>query len=109
MHPGAEQILLAFIAALLLVIATVLFATIYRRAAAVRRYRILDRNREQYGRQFREAIDRKASPAEFSPFTFPERSARWHAVEDVLSALVGEPRYEPAAVVLFDRLGYRAY
>jgi hypothetical protein len=45
MFANPEQVLLAFIAFFLLVILTVLGATIYRRAAALRRYRILDRNR----------------------------------------------------------------
>ena len=109
MFSDLERILLAFIAFFLLVILTVLGATIYRRAAALRRYRILDRNRERYGKRFRELIDGGKSFDEFSAFAFPSRSAEWHAVEHVLSSLLEDRKYESAGVVLFDRLGYRAY
>jgi HEAT repeats len=109
MFADLDRILLAFLAFLLLVIFTVLGATIYRRAAALRRYRILDRNRERYGKQFREWIDRGTSFAEFSVFAFPARSAEWHAVEHVLFGLLADRGYESAAVALFDNLGYRLH
>jgi len=109
MFADLEQILLAFIGFVLLVILTVLAATIYRRAAALRRYRVLDRNREQYGKRFRELIDEGKSFDEFSAFAFPVRSANWHAVEHVLSALIEDREYEFAGVALFERLGYRSY
>ncbi len=109
MFADLERILLAFIAFFLLVILTVLGATIYRRAAALRRYRILDRDRERFGKRFRELIDGGKSFDEFSAFAFPSRSAEWHAVEHVLSGLLDDRKYESAGIVLFDRLGYRAY
>jgi FOG: HEAT repeat len=109
MFADLEQILLAFIAFFLLVILTVLGATIYRRATALRRYRILDRNRERYGERFRELLDEGKSFDEFSAFALPSRSAEWYAVEDVLSGLLADPRYESAGVALFDKLGYRSY
>jgi HEAT repeat protein len=109
MFADLERILLTFIAFFLLVILTVLAATIYRRAAALRRYRILDRNRERYGKRFRELIDEGKSFDEFSAFAFPPRSAEWHAVEHVLSSLLEDRKYESAAVALFDQLGYRSY
>jgi hypothetical protein len=88
---------------------TVLAATIYRRAAALRRYRILDLNRERYGKRFRERIDEGVSVDEFSAFAFPSRSAEWHAVEHVLFGLLEDGRYESAGVALFDKLGYRSH
>jgi hypothetical protein len=109
MFAELEQILLAFLAFLLLVILTVLAATIYRRAAALRRYRILDLNRERYGKRFRERIDEGVSVDEFSAFAFPSRSAEWHAVEHVLFGLLEDGRYESAGVALFDKLGYRSH
>ena len=109
MFADLEQILLAFIGFVLLVILTVLAATIYRRAAALRRYRVLDRNREQYGKRFRELIDEGKSFDEFSAFAFPSRSEKWHAVEHVLSGLLEDRKYESAGVSLFDQLGYRSY
>lgn len=109
MFAELEQILLAFLAFLLLVILTVLAATIYRRAAALRRYRILDLNRERYGKRFRELIDEGVSVDEFSAFAFPSRSAEWHAVEHVLFGLLADRRYESAGVALFDNLGYRSH
>ena len=109
MFADLERILLAFLAFLLLVILTVLAATIYRRAAALRRYRILDLNREQYGKRFRELIDEGKSVEEFSAFAFPFRSAEWHAVEHVLFGLLADRRYESAGVALFDKLGYRSH
>lgn len=109
MFADLDQVLLAFIGFVLLVILTVLVATIYRRAAALRRYRKLDRNRERYGKRFRELIDEGKSFDEFSAFAFPVRSPDWHAVEHVLSALVEDRKYESAGVALFDRLGYRSY
>jgi hypothetical protein len=109
MFADLERILLAVIAFFLLIILTVLGATIYRRAAALRRYRILDRNRERYGKRFRELIDEGKSFDEFSSFAFPSRSAEWHAVEHVLSSLLEDRKYESAAVALFDQLGYRSY
>jgi hypothetical protein len=109
MFAELEQILLAFLAFLLLVILSVLGATIYRRAAALRRYRILDRNRERYGKRFRELIDEGKSVGEFSAFAFPSRSAEWHAVEHVLFGLVADRRYESAGAALFDKLGYRSH
>ena len=109
MFADLEQILLAFIGFVLLVILTVLVATIYRRAAALRRYRELDRDREQYGKRFRELIDKEKSFDEFSAFAFPSRSTKWHAVEHVLSGLLEDRKYESAGVALFDRLGYRSY
>jgi hypothetical protein len=109
MFADLEQSLLAFLAFLLLVILTVLGATIYRRAAALRRYRVLDRNRERYGKRFRELIDEGKSVEEFSAFAFPSRSAEWHAVEHVLFGLLAERRYESAGVALFDKLGYRSH
>jgi HEAT repeat protein len=109
MSADLEQILLAFIAIFLLVILSVLGATVYRRAAALRRYRILDRNRERYGTRLRERIDGGSSFDEFPAFAFPSRSPEWHAVEHVLSDLLEDRRYESAAVALFDRLGYRPY
>jgi hypothetical protein len=109
MFAELEQILLAFLAFLLLVILTVLAATIYRRAAALRRYRILDLNRERYGKRFRELIDEGKSVGEFSAFAFPSRSAEWHAVEHVLFGLLADGRYESAGVALFDKLGYRSH
>ena len=108
MFADLEQILLAFIAFFLLVILAVLAATVYRRAAAVRRYRILDRNRERYGKRIRELIDGGASFHEYSDFAFPSRSAEWHAVEHVLSGLIEDRKYESAGVALFDQLGYRS-
>ena len=71
MFAELEQILLAILAFLLLVILSVLVATIYRRAAALRRYRILDLNRERYGKRFRELIDEGKSVDEFSPSSSP--------------------------------------
>jgi hypothetical protein len=109
MSADLERILLALIAFILLITLTVLGATIYRRAAALRRYRILDRNRERYGKRFRELVDGGKSLVEFSSFVFPPRSAEWHAVEHVLSALLEDRKYESAAVALFDRLGYRSH
>jgi hypothetical protein len=109
MFADLEQILLAFIGFVLLVILTVLVATIYRRAAALRRYRKLDRDREQYGKRFRELIDEGKSFDEFSAFAFPSGSAKWDAVEHVLSGLLEDRKYESAGVALFDRLGYRSY
>jgi len=109
MFADLEQILIAVIAFFLLVILTVLFATIYRRAAAFRRYRLLDRNRERYGKRFRELIDEGKTVDEFSAFAFPSRSAEWHAVEHVLSGLLEDRRYESAGVALFEKLGYRSY
>jgi hypothetical protein len=109
MFADLERILLAFLAFLLLVILTVLAATIYRRAAALRRYRILDLNREQYGKRFRELIDGGKSVEEFSAFAFRFRSAEWHAVEHVLFGLLADRRYESAGVALFDKLGYRSH
>ena len=109
MFADLEQTLLAFIAFFLLVILTVLGATVYRRAAAVRRYRILDRNRDRYGKQLRELIDGGAASDGHSAFAFPSQSAEWHAVEHVLSGLLEDRKYESAAVALFDRLGYRSY
>jgi hypothetical protein len=109
MFADLEQILLVIIAFVLLVIFTVLSATIYRRAAALRRYRILDLNRERYGKRFRELIDGGKSFDEFSAFAFPSLSAEWHAVEHVLSSLLEDRKYESAGVVLFDQLGYRSY
>jgi hypothetical protein len=109
MFAELEQILLVFLAFLLLVILTVLAATIYRRAAALRRYRILDLNRERYGKRFRERIDEGVSVDEFSAFAFPSRSAEWHAVEHVLFGLLEDGRYESAGVALFDKLGYRSH
>ena len=109
MFADLEQILLAFIGFVLLVILTVLVATIYRRAAALRRYRELDRDREQYGKRFRELIDEGKSFDQFSAFAFPSRSTKWHAVEHVLSGLLEDRKYESAGVALFDRLGYRSY
>jgi hypothetical protein len=109
MYAGTERILLTFIAFFLLVILTVLGATIYRRAAALRRYRILDRDRERYGKRFRELIDGGKSFDEFSAFAFPSRSAKWHAVEHVLYGLLEDRKYESAGVALFDQLGYRSY
>ena len=109
MFTDLDRILIAFLAFLLLVILTVLGATIYRRAAALRRYRILDRNRERYGKQFREWIDGGTSFAGFSSFAFPSRSAEWHAVEHVLFGLLADRRYESAGIALFDKLGYVAY
>jgi hypothetical protein len=108
MFAELEQILLAILAFLLLVILSVLVATIYRRAAALRRYRILDLNRERYGKRFRELIDEGKSVDEFSAFSFPSRSAEWHAVEHVLFGLVADRRYESAGAALFDKLGYRS-
>ncbi|HEX9850051.1 HEAT repeat domain-containing protein [Candidatus Deferrimicrobium sp.] len=108
MFAELEQILLAFLAFLLLVILSVLVATIYRRAAALRRYRILDLNRERYGKRFRELIDEGKSVDEFSAFVFPSRSAEWHAVEHVLFGLIADRRYESAGAALFDKLGYRS-
>ena len=109
MFADLDQVLLAFIGFVLLVILAVLVATIYRRAAALRRYRILDRNRERYGKRFRELVDEGKSPDEFSAFAFPVRSANWHAVEHVLSAMIEDRKYESAGAALFDRLGYRSY
>lgn len=109
MFADLERILLACIAFILLVILAVLGATIYRRAAALRRYRILDRNRERYGKRFREFIDGGKSFGEFSAFAFPSRSAEWYAVEHVLSEMLADRRYESAGVALFDKLGYRSY
>lgn len=109
MFADLEQILIAVIAFILLIILTVLGATIYRRAAALRRYRILDRNRERYGKRCRELIDEGKSFDEFSSFAFPSRSAEWHAVEHVLSSLLEDRKYESAGVALFDQLGYRSY
>ena len=109
MFADLERILLAFIAFFLLVILTVLVATVYRRAAAVRRYRILDRNRERYGIRLRELVDGGASSDEFSAFAFRSRSAEWYAVEFVLFGLLEDRKYDPAGVALFDRLGYRSY
>lgn len=109
MFADLDRILLAFLAFLLLVILTVLGATIYRRAAALRRYRILDRNRERYGKQLRELIDEGKSGDAFSAFVFRSRTAEWHAVEHVLFGLLAERRYESAAVALFDMLGYRSH
>src|SRR5512134_482566 len=107
MYAGTERILLTFIAFFLLVILTVLGATIYRRAAALRRYRRLDLDRERYGKRFRELIDGGGSFDEFSAFAFPSRSAEWHAVEHVLYGLLEDRKYESAGVALFDQLGYR--
>ena len=104
-----DQILLTFLAFLLLVILTVLGATIYRRAAALRRYRILDGNRERFGKRFRELLDEGKSAEEFSPFAFPPPSAEWHAVEYVLFGLLADRGYESAGVALFDKLGYRSH
>src|SRR3989337_2097833 len=109
MFADLDRILLVSLAFLLLVILTVLGATIYRRAAALRRYRILDRNREKYGKRFRELIDEGKSFDEFSAFAFPSRSEKWHAVEHVLSGLLEDRKYESAGVSLFDQLGYRSY
>lgn len=109
MFADLDRILLVSLAFLLLVILTVLGATIYRRAAALRRYRILDRNRERYGIRFRELLDEGKPVEEFSAFAFPSRSAEWHAVEHVLFGLLADRGYESAAVALFDRLGYRSY
>ncbi|MBW6503818.1 HEAT repeat domain-containing protein [bacterium] len=109
MFANPDRILLVSLAFLLLFILTVLGATIYRRAAALRRYRILDRNRERYGKRFRELLDEGKSVEEFSAFAFPSRSAEWHAVEHVLFGLLADRGYESAAVALFDRLGYRSY
>jgi hypothetical protein len=109
MFAELEQILLVFLAFLLLVILTVLAATIYRRAAALRRYRILDLNRDQYGKRFRELIDEGKSVEEFSAFAFPSRSAEWHAVEHVLFGLLADRRYESAGAALFGKLGYRSH
>jgi hypothetical protein len=109
MFADLERILLALIAFVLLVILTVLCATVYRRGAAIRRYRILDRNRERYGKRFRELIDGGKSFEEFSAFAFPSRSAEWHAVEHVLSSLLEDRKYESAGVALFEQLGYRLY
>ncbi len=109
MFVDPEQILLAFIAFFFLIILTVLGATIYRRAAAFRRYRILDRNRERYGKRFRELVDGGKASGEFSAFAFPPHSAEWHAVEHVLSGLLEDRKYESAGVALFEQLGYRSY
>lgn len=109
MFSDLEQILLAFLAFLLLVILTVLGATIYRRAAALRRYRMLDRNRERFGKRFRELIDEGKTVEEFSAFAFPSLSAEWHAVEHVLFGLLADRGYESAGVALFDKLGYRVH
>jgi hypothetical protein len=104
-----ERFLLSFIAVLLLVILVVLSATIYRRFAALRRYRALDRNRERFGREIAEGIDSGKPLAAFLPYAFPPLSSRWHAVEDVLSVLRSEPGHEAAAAALFESLGYRAH
>jgi len=109
MFAELEQILLVFLAFLLLVILTVLAATIYRRAAALRKYRILDLNRERFGKRFRELIDEGVSVDEVSAFAFPSRSAEWHAVEHVLFGLLADRRYESAGAALFDKLGYRSH
>ena len=109
MFSDLEQILLAFLAFLLLVILTVLGATIYRRAAALRRYRMLDRNRERFGKRFRELIDEGKTVEEFSAFAFPSLSAEWHAVEHVLFGLLADRGYESAGIALLDKLGYGSY
>jgi len=109
MFADLERILLGFLAFLLLVILTVFSATIYRRAAALRRYRILDRNRDRYGKKFRELIDEGKSVEEFSAFAFPSLSAEWHAIEHVLFGLLADRGYESAGVALFDKLGYRSH
>jgi HEAT repeat protein len=109
MFADLELILLAFLAFFLLVIFTFLGATIYRRAAALSRYRMLDRNRERYGKRFRELIDAGKSVEEFSSFAFPSRSAEWYAVEHVLFGLLADRGYESAGIALLDKLGYGSY
>jgi hypothetical protein len=109
MFADLELILLAFLAFFLLVNFTFLGATIYRRAAALSRYRMLDRNRERYGKRFRELIDAGKSVEEFSSFAFPSRSAEWYAVEHVLFGLLADRGYESAGIALLDKLGYGSY
>ncbi len=109
MPVDTARMLVIFIEASALVITGIFLAAVLRRAASSRRYRKLDRYREQYGKSIKAWIDRGSRPGESVAFLFRTGSTRWRAVEDVLSSMAECPEYARAAVDLFDRLGYRTH
>jgi hypothetical protein len=102
-------LLMAIIAVIAVSIGTVLCATVYRRAARVRKYRNLDRDKARYGVLLRDSIKGENLSEDLSPFVFQVGSPKWHAVEHVLSELAEEPGYAAGAFSLFDKLGYRSH
>ena len=107
MSGNLKLFLILFIVFLVVVIVTVVMFTIGRRAAAFRKYRILDRRREEFSGRIRDMLDREEKLEAFSIFSFPKNSLEWQAVEFVLFSLIDDKKYEAAGAALFDKLGYR--
>ncbi|MEW6718910.1 MAG: HEAT repeat domain-containing protein [Thermodesulfobacteriota bacterium] len=100
-------ILVILIGALLIL--GILFAAVWRRAAAAGRYRRLDRYRDRFREEIKGRIDARASLQDFAGLVFRHGSTKWQAVEDVLIDLAEDGRYEAVAYKLYDLLGYRLY
>jgi HEAT repeat protein len=110
MHNDLTIILITVaIAALVLLITALLFASIVRRVLNERRYRKLDALRQEYGRRLSQALEPEGFVLQEEAFLAKPGSLAWHAVEDVLFAAVSEERSADKGRALFLRLGYAAF
>ncbi len=87
------------------------FSSIFRRISNSKKYRNLDRYRIFYSERIVSAIQRGGlwQQSAISLFRLPPRTIQWHALEDVLLALINDHRYKEAAKEFFTGLGYVAF
>ena len=110
MHSDLMLILItATIAALVLLIIVLLLASIMRRVFNKRKYQKLDALRQEYGSRLSQVLESGGITGHEDAFRTKPGSLAWHAVEDMLFAVMSEGNFVDEARTLFHRLGYVAY
>ncbi len=96
----------AIIVSLVLLISLLLVASVLRRLLNERKYRRLDRLRQELTETVRRVLasDRTAQLPQPKP-----GSLSWQALESVLLDVVQDDRYRPAVTGMFTRIGFVAY
>jgi HEAT repeat protein len=99
----------ATIAALVLLIAVLLLASIVRRVLNDRKYRKLDDLRQDYERRLTKELGQEGWVVQEEAFHARPGTLDWQAVEHALFVVASEGKFAEQAKDLFQRLGYAAF
>jgi HEAT repeat protein len=102
-------ILVALILFVVLVILSLFFAAVYRRAQRSNRYKQLDEQRDLISNQIKKYLDSGKTFERIAEFASTPNSMRWQASEESLLTLLDSGQHENEIGRLFVELGYVAY
>lgn len=109
LHFDLTAILLALILLVALVIVSLFFATVCRRALRGRRFKQLDEQRELTSNRMNDYLASGTAFDRLGELASPAHSMRWQALEENLLTLLASGQYENEIRRLFVELGYVAY